>query len=150
MGKKPTIAIPPLRNAILRLDPSGSCFTSLHLRFVHSCLSARAFTDALPVLNNDIFHFPTTEKHFDTTLLCSHRLSPSLYLASMSNKLKPQDHLKYFLYGAMVYIALKEWERALLFLELVIESPVQRSASMIQVEAYKKYLLCHLIRYGKV
>ena len=61
-----------------------------------------------------------------------------------------QDHLTYFLYGAMLYLGLKNWKRALLFLEIVIVSPATNTASMIQVEAYKKWVLVGLLLKGRV
>ena len=54
----------------------------------------------------------------------------------------------------MIYIALKDWERALVFLETVIASPVARDntggTSRIQVEAYKKWILVGLVHKGQV
>ena len=50
----------------------------------------------------------------------------------------------------MCYIGLKDWERALLFLEIVLVSPTSNTASKIQVEAYKKWVLVSLLYRGKV
>lgn len=50
----------------------------------------------------------------------------------------------------MIYIGLKDWERALLFLEIVIISPATLTTSMIQVEAYKKWVLVSLLLKGQV
>lgn len=50
----------------------------------------------------------------------------------------------------MLYLGLREWERALLFLEVVIVAPTSNTASMIQVEAYKKWVLVGLLLKGKV
>ena len=56
----------------------------------------------------------------------------------------------YFLYGGMIYLGLKDWQRALLFLEVVIVAPTGNAASMIQVEAYKKWVLVGLLLKGMV
>lgn len=148
------IAIVPIRTAILRLDPSSSCFTSTHLLLVHLCLHAGAFASALPVLENDIYHFPSiSEKNSHLPLSCAHHDTSSTYITTasgLSDKLIHSDHLKYFLYGAMIYMGLKRWERALLFLEIVIMSPSHNTASMIQVEAYKKRVLVGLLLRGGV
>ncbi|KAL8965695.1 MAG: hypothetical protein Q9197_006380 [Variospora fuerteventurae] len=56
----------------------------------------------------------------------------------------------YFLYGAMVYMALREWTRAILFLEIVLTAPTKSNASQIQVEAYKKWILASLLARGEV
>lgn len=45
----------------------------------------------------------------------------------------------------MLYMGLKIWERALLFLEVVIVAPTNNTASMIMVEAYKKWVLVGLL-----
>jgi hypothetical protein len=84
---------------------------------------------AKPVLDKNIYHLP----------------------AQTTEKLVYQDSLKYHLYGAMIYIGLWEWARALEFLEIVIASPVSSTnVSMIQVEAYKQWVLVSLLVHGKV
>lgn len=50
----------------------------------------------------------------------------------------------------MIYIGLRDWERALLFLEIVIASPTINTTSVIQVEAYKKWVLVSLLLKGRV
>ena len=151
---KPEIAIEPIKLAILRLDPSSSCFTSTHLIFVRLCLEARSFQTSLDVLDKDIFHFPaTSDKISSLPLPCSHHETSSTYITTnsgLSEKLTYKDHLRYFLYGAMLYLGVKKWERALLFLEIVIMSPTYNTASMIQVEAYKKWVLVSLLLEGRV
>jgi len=144
----------PIRTAMLRLDRSTSCFTSTHLLLIRLCLHTKAFQDALPILDNDIFHFPTVDHSSRTAppRLCEYHESSSTFITTssgLSHKLHYQDHLTYFLYGAMLYLGLKEWKRALLFLEIVIVSPASNTASMIQVEAYKKWVLVGLLLKGR-
>ena len=50
----------------------------------------------------------------------------------------------------MLYMGLKEWKKALLFLEIAMTSPVTNNASKIQVEAYKKWVLVSLLYKGSV
>lgn len=154
---QPLAAIFPLRSAILRLDPSGSCFTSSHLIFVRLCLEAREFYSAVPVLDKDIYHFPLgSDKggiHINPRFWCSHHEPHSTFItlaSGLSKSLDHRDHLQYFLFGAMIYIGLKDWERAFLFLEIVIISPATNATSMIQVEAYKKWVLVSLLLKGRV
>lgn len=139
---------------MLRLDPSTSCFTSTHLLFVRLCLHTKSFRAALPILDNDIFQFPTIDiVSRSLPLPCAHHESSSTFITTasgLSHNLQYQDHLTYFLYGAMLYLGLKQWERALLFLEIVIVSPASNTASMIQVEAYKKWVLVGLLLKGRV
>lgn len=85
--------------------------------------------------------------------LSSRHDSSSTYItpeSGLSAKLEYRDHLLYFLYGAMILMALKKWKRALLFLEIVIMSPVVNSISKIQVDAYKKWVLVGLLYVGYV
>lgn len=69
--------------------------------------------------------------------------------SGLSAKITYREHLEYFLYGAMIYMALKEWKKAVHFLTIVISCPVVGSVSMIMVEAYKKWILVSLLG-GKV
>ncbi|KAL9104707.1 MAG: hypothetical protein Q9163_000385 [Psora crenata] len=122
-------------------------------------ISARAYVTALPVLDKDIFHFPadsnrTAETSVDPLYLylCSEHESSSNYINTSSgftDKLDYHHHLQYFLYGAMCYMALKDWDRAILFLEVVLTSPTPYVVSRIQVEAYKKWVLLNLLHRGK-
>ena len=154
---QPLVAILPISSAILRLDPSSSCLTSSHVIFARLCLEARDFYSALPVLNKDIYHFPLNSDkggvHVNPRFWCSHHEPHSTFItiaSGLSEKLDHRDHLQYFLFGAMIYIGLKDWERALLFLEIVIVSPATLTISMIQVEAYKKWVLVSLLLKGQV
>lgn len=84
---------------------------------------------------------------------CAHHESSSSYITSsngLSAKLDYRDYLEYFLYGAMLYMGLQRWERALLFLEIVIMAPTNNTASIIMIEAYKKWVLVGLLLRGEV
>lgn len=50
----------------------------------------------------------------------------------------------------MIYTKLGNWKRALHFLEVVITCPTANTASMIQVEAFKKWILVNLLANGQV
>ena len=159
MFKQPLLAVQPLKDAILRLDPTSSTFTSTHLLFAHVCLRARAFRPALEILDRRIFHVPALNHdkaliQKGTGLLCSQYESSATFVsggAGLTGKLTYKDHLRYFLYGAMIYMALKKWKDALFFLEVVIVAPTSgHVTSMIQVEAYKKWVLVGLIQDGRV
>lgn len=149
--------MPAIRSAILRVDPSGATFTSTHLIFARLCLEARAYTDALPVLDEIIYYLPcptykAAENNMSPYLSSKHE-SSSTYItqeSGLSAKLDYRDHLHYFLFGAMLYMGLKEWKKALLFLEIAMTSPVTNNASKIQVEAYKKWVLVSLLYKGSV
>lgn len=121
------------------------------------CLEAREYHATLPVLDQDIFHFPLASDrgavHVNPRHLCAHHDSRSTFITNasgLSDKLDYKDHLQYFLLGAMIYIGTKNWVRALLFLDIVVMSPANNTTSMIQVEAYKKWLLVGLLLRGQV
>lgn len=154
---QPLVAITPIRSAILRLDPAVSTFTSSHLIFARLCLEARAYAAALPVLDKNIFYFPaTTNKAGENNMspfLCSNHTTSSTFItpdSGLSAKLDYHDHLQYFLFGAMIYMGLKDWKRALVFLETVLIAPIASNASKIQVEAYRKWVLVNLLHKGHV
>ena len=145
---------------MLRVDPTCSTFTSSHLILAQLCLTSRAFAAALPVLDKDIFHFPATSSRMvEATAdsrypyLCSNHESSSTYISTISGltgKIEYQHHLKYYLYGAMCYMGLKDWDRAVLFCEVVLTSPTSNTTSKIQVDAYKKWVLVNLLHRGRV
>ncbi|KAG8532483.1 uncharacterized protein KY384_002360 [Bacidia gigantensis] len=160
LAQEPASAINPIRTAILRIDPSGATFTSSHVLLIRLCLYARAYAAPLQVLDSDIYHFPAmTNKGAEAVadslapFPCSFHETSSTFIntaSGLTRKLDYQDHLEYFLLGAMCYMALKDWDRGMLFLELCLTSPTTNTASRIQVEAYKKYVLVSLLLYGKL
>ncbi|KAL8934669.1 MAG: hypothetical protein Q9216_005789 [Gyalolechia sp. 2 TL-2023] len=151
---QPIAAVRPIRSAILRLDPSGSCFTSTHLLFVHLCLQACSFRAAKPVLDLDVYEFPASSKLQPSGQLpCSQHDTSAGYITDQSDlsaAITYRDPLQYFLYGAMIYIAIQEWDRAIPFLEAVLTAPSRNHASRVQVEAYKKWVLVNLLAHGRV
>jgi len=54
------------------------------------------------------------------------------------------DNLRYHYFAALAYIALKKFDRALEYLTMVCTAPSE-VVSVVQVEAYKKYILVSLI-----
>lgn len=147
----------PLTVALRRLDPSGATLTSLHVLFARLCLRGRLFREATIILDQKIRYFPSTSDKASSNPLhpyaCSIHDISSTYItikSGLTDKIDYRDHLKYHLHGAIMYMALKEWEKALLFLEIVLFTPTNNTASLIQVEAYRKWVLICLIVDGKV
>lgn len=139
---------------MLRLDPSCAVLTSNHLLLVQLCLRTRAYSCALPVLENRIFHIPCSDNTTElASTLCAEHKSSLLFLnnaTGLSSKVTYYDYLRYFLYGGMVYMALKEWRKAFHFLGIVISMPTASSVSLVMVEAYRKWILVGLLDKGKV
>lgn len=154
--QQPLLATRPIREAILRLDPSCAVFTSTHLLFIQLCLKARSYACALPVLDKHVCHFPALSSRASSNLsssLCTRNETSLTFItdsSGLSSKLTYKDYLRYFLYGGMVYMALKKWRKALHLLGVVISMPTAGSISMVMVEAYKKWVLVGLLAKGKV
>ncbi|EGE08867.1 COP9 subunit 3 [Trichophyton equinum CBS 127.97] len=153
---KPLLAIQPLKNALLRLDPSGSTLTATHTLFVRTCLKANACRAALPVLERPIFHIPTSVDrtyHKRAQILpCVKDQSSSTFItdsSGLAGNITHQTYLEYYLYGAMIYMIRKEWDDALRFLHIVIAARVTNAVSKIMVEAYKKWVLVRLLAKGQ-
>ncbi|GIJ88422.1 hypothetical protein Asppvi_007346 [Aspergillus pseudoviridinutans] len=156
-SSKTFLAVQAVRDAILRLDPASETFTSTHLLLMKLCLLSRSYRHALPVLNKAMYHFPAGPSHayqaHRQVFLCSEHGSSAAYITHASGftaQVTYRDHLQYFLYGAMIYMALKEWESALHLLCIVVSCPVANTVSKIMVEAYKKWLLVSLLAKGKI
>jgi COP9 signalosome complex subunit 3 len=84
--------------------------------------------------------------------LCSETDSSAIYLNpdfGLTQKLSSRDYLEYHLYGAMIYMGLKQWENAMSFLEIVLLAPTSTATSVIMVEAYKKWVLVGLLMNGR-
>ena len=146
------IAIRPIREAILRLDPTASTLTSNHVLFVRLCLEARSYRAALPILDRNVTAFPPQHQTRSPAQAAA-KLQGTVFITAasgLSDRLTHVDHLSYHLFGAMVYIGLKKWDRALELLRFVVSAPTLSAPSLIQVEAYKKWILVNLIYHGWV
>ncbi|KAL4869949.1 hypothetical protein BDV12DRAFT_166695 [Aspergillus spectabilis] len=150
---KPVLALKVIRDALERLDSSG-IFTSVHLLLVKLALLTSSYTYALPIVDKLFSHFPTDTEHAHSErFLCSEHDSSLAFLtdaSGFSSKLTYRDHLLFFLYSAMIYMALKKWDQASHCLCAVISSPTTNSISKIMVEAYKKLILANLLGHGKL
>ncbi|CAC9884997.1 unnamed protein product [Aureobasidium pullulans] len=146
--------IPYIATAILRLDPESSTLTSNHLLLLRVCLAAGLPRQALPVLDKDIYNFPSDpQKHVDDRLPCAYHDLSATFITKSSNisaSLTASDVHEYYLLGAHIYIGLRRYNRARLFLELVLSSPTQNVATPIMVEAYKKSILVSLLSTGSL
>ncbi|GLA18615.1 hypothetical protein AnigIFM62618_006265 [Aspergillus niger] len=153
---KPFLAVQVMKEALLRLNSPG-ILTSLHVTFLRLSLLSKSYHYALPVMERWIFQFPASSvqayrKHISRPL-CSEDTFGDTFISDASGfsaKLTYRDHMRFFLYGAMIYLALKKWDKALHWLSVVISSPVNDSVSKIMVEGYKKWVLASLLAHGKL
>ena len=150
-----TPAIVLLHNAVFRLDPTSSTLTSVHYHFIRLCLYAKAYEEAASILHKPIYYIPTPLDKPSAARSCQYLCSAessSAYLTpgtGLTEKFNYRTYLEYFLYASVAYIALKRWEPALATLEICLAAPSSNTASMIQIEAYKKFVLVGLLLKGK-
>lgn len=123
--KTPQRGIPIIQAAIKKIQTCDAQLTSLHSDLCQLCLLAQNLKPALEFLDVDITTIANEGPQFDTKYF-----------------------LQYYYYGGMIYLALKQYERALYFFEVIITTPAL-AVSHIMLEGYKKYLLVYLIVHGK-
>lgn len=154
-------AIQLYQNVILRLDQTSSTLSIAHYYLVNACVQARAYGEAVVILDRPIYHIPTHEstKTMDKRLAkrtCSPADSSIAYInpqTGLSGKISTRVFLEYYFLGALCYIGLRQWQKAQAFLEVVLSAPCQQAqniCSTLTIEAYKKWLLLSLIIYGNV
>jgi len=143
-----------MRNAILRLDPTSSTFTSSHLLFLRACVESGLYRLALPILDRDIYSLPSDPvKGIDELPLCADGQLSCTYITKASGiteELKLHHVQEYYMLGAQVYTGLRNYDRARLFLELALSVPTRDNAlNIYMVEAYKKLVLIGLLCQGR-
>lgn len=125
--KQPIRGIEVLKKAIRKIQLFDSQLTSIHADICQLCLLSKCLKPALEFLDTDVTSIGTElggandSKHF----------------------------LLYYYYGGMIYTAMKNYDRALYFFEVVVTVPAM-VVSHIMLEAYKKYILVSLILHGKI
>ncbi|XP_065660616.1 COP9 signalosome complex subunit 3 isoform X2 [Hydra vulgaris] len=112
--------------AILKVQTNSSQMTSLHSDLFQLCLSAKCFKPALKFLDVDVTDINNEDGGFDA-----------------------RSFLLYFYYGGMIFLALKQFEKAMFCLQAVVTTPAI-PVSHIMLEAFKKYLLLSLLLNGKI
>lgn len=151
-SQQPELALIPIAEAILRLDPTSSILTSAHIILAKTALESQLPSLARPVVDQPILYFPD-EASIKNVYLCSSELAPYQFITAASgltDRLNYQDVLGYFLVIATIYIALHDWERASEALECAIVYPVKDNVcSKITLEAYKKWIIVHVIYTGR-
>lgn len=124
----PSLAIPPLRNLLIKYPPDASYLTTIHPIFLIACVSTANFNSALPILQHPITNVDTIE------------ISPDLTY---------NDNLIYHYLGGIALAALKRWKDAEEYFEICVTSPGAVPAAL-QMEALKKLRLVQLISTGQV
>ncbi|KAI0911311.1 cop9 subunit [Ustulina deusta] len=147
----PSVAVECLATAILRLDPSGTIFTSSHLHLAQLAYDTDNIQPALPVIDKDIVYYPGMANE-NAQYLCDLELPPPLYISKstgLTTLLKSSMVLEYDLTCGLMYCARREWSRARVAFERVVTFPTKDGGcSKIMVEAFKKWILVSLLSDG--
>ncbi|KIW27912.1 uncharacterized protein PV07_07609 [Cladophialophora immunda] len=146
-------AVSLLHHVILRLDSSSSTLTSTHRTFLRLCLLSQAYAEAVRILDHPIYHIPSSRPDPRTNrCLCSGSDQPWNFLSpatGLSLPVTSRTYLEYYLMGGMCYMAVRRYKDAMFFLEAAFTAPtVQNVASIIMVDAYKKWLFVGLLLTG--
>ncbi|KAF5010012.1 hypothetical protein FDECE_3791 [Fusarium decemcellulare] len=147
------VAVEAIATALLRIDPSGSMFTSTHLTLVKFAYQSAWVEPALKVLDRDITFFPNMAGQRDAKILCDSSLAPAAYISvdtGLTDPIKSASVLEYNLVSALCYMTRRDWTKAYRALERVITHPSKdKGVSKIMDEAYKRWLLIGLLKDGK-
>ncbi|KJZ79563.1 hypothetical protein HIM_01032 [Hirsutella minnesotensis 3608] len=149
-----SVAVGLMVSAMLRLDPSGSMFTSTHLTLAKLAYTSAELDSALPVLDADILFYPAICSHRETKqFLCDPDLPPSGFISpttGLTDQLKHSMVLEYNLIRGLVYISKRDWAKASAALEQIITHPARsKGVSKFMTEAHKKWILVGLLKEGK-
>jgi len=120
----PIRGIALMSRSILKLQPNPTVLTSVHSDLAKLCLKARCFGPILPILNKDITQINKEGEQMDASFV-----------------------LLYYYYGGCIYLAIKQYEKALYYFEVAVTCPTA-AVSHIMLEAYKKYMLVGLLVHG--
>ncbi|KAK0638748.1 hypothetical protein B0T16DRAFT_431846 [Cercophora newfieldiana] len=147
-----SVAVDLLATAILRIDPTGTMFTSHHLPLVRLAYFTDNVEPALPVIQKDIVFFPGIKSGADGRP-CDMDLSPPAYItpeSGLTEKIKNSTVLEYDLLVAKCFIQRRSWQQAFDALERIVSYPSKDHAcSKVMIEAYNKWTLVGLLLNGK-
>ncbi|KAI8440207.1 hypothetical protein MSG28_001590 [Choristoneura fumiferana] len=125
--KQPIKGIEILKKAIRKIQLFDSQLTSIHADLCQLCLLSKCMKPAIEFLDTDVTGIGS----------------------ELGGNNDSKHFLLYYYYGGMIYTAMKNYERALYFFEVVVTVPAM-VVSHIMLEAYKKYILVSLILHGKI
>lgn len=136
----------------MRLDPSGSVFTSTHCVLANLTYSTGCIEQARPLLEKTIIFYPDPTSQ--PKLPCDELLPPSAYITKPSGltaDLTSSNALEYDMLRALIFIQDGRWALALDALERCIAFPTDdASVSNIMICAFQKWTLVSLILHGRI
>lgn len=121
-------------------------------------METRSYAAALPILDNYIHSLPTTIpkqvlEELDSSVPCAEHTNSGDYINAKSGhsaELVVAEVQEYYLLGAMAYIGLRQWKKAMHFLEHVLVTPTSNVANGLMLEAYRKWVLVSCLAVGSV
>lgn len=125
--KRSVSGIHLLSQAISKLQTQEFQLTPIHADFCLLCLDAKCLNPALPILDTIYTKLRTTDNKSEDS----------------------KNIVLFFYYGGLIYTAIKNFERASYFFEVVITMPAVTASSVMQ-ETYKKQILVNLLLHGKL
>ncbi|OAA46058.1 COP9 signalosome complex subunit 3 [Metarhizium rileyi] len=149
----PLVAVELLSTAILRLDPSGSLFTSTHFLLAKLAYNTNTVEAALQVLDCDILLFPNMGHSNDGKLLCEPSIAPASYISTqtgLTDTIRQSTVLEYDHIRGLAYMSSGKWSKAQAAFEKVISHPSKdKGVSKIMVESHKRWVLVGLLSQGR-
>ncbi|TQV93939.1 COP9 subunit 3 [Cordyceps javanica] len=156
----PVVTLELLATAILRIDPTGSLFTSTHFLLAKLAVESNIFEPAIVIFDKEITRYPVMSSNRearearDSRPLCDPHLNPAAYISTatgLTDNFKSGSVLEYNFLRSLAYSSLRDWDKAFAALEQVITHPVKdRGVSKIMSECHKRWILVGLLKSGKV
>lgn len=147
------VAVEAVASAMLRLDPSGSMFTSTHLLLAKFAYEQGYIEPALKVLDCDITYYPGMSGQKDPRILFDEEIPPSSYISvdtGLTDVVKSSTVLEYNLVCGLCHTARRDWAKAQKAFERVVTHPTRdKGLSQIMIDAYKRWLLVGLLKDGR-
>ncbi|KAG5948750.1 hypothetical protein E4U53_006155 [Claviceps sorghi] len=146
-------AVELLAAVILRIDPTGSLFTSTHFMLAQLAYNSSSTESALRVLDRDILFYPHLMNAKENSVLCDPTLPATSYISTqtgLTDDITIAMVLEYNHLRGLMYISRRDWIKAKEAFEQVVSHPVKdRAVSKIMVDAYKRWVLVALLGQGR-
>jgi COP9 signalosome complex subunit 3 len=147
-----SVTVELLASALLRLDPTGSIFTSHHLPLVHLAYQTQNIEHIHPVISKSIVFYPGMRGQTETRPLCDMRLPSSAYISvesGLTGRVTPAEVMEYDLACGLVHLSQRDWASAAAAFERVVTFPTRDGGcSTLMAQAHHKWILSNLLLTG--
>lgn len=116
-----------ISNAIIKFQDHASQLTPIHSDLLLLCLDAKCLNPALKFLEIDYTEIRKSDEKDEDV----------------------KQVLLFYYYGGLIYLAVKQFDKASLFFEVVLTMPANVVSPIMQ-ETYKKQIILSLITTGKI